>query len=71
MQASAEKARNQEKETGKEKMTSLWLIGAVGICYGIVAIEQAIRGNYALSVIWGGYCFSQWGLLWITLYGGK
>jgi hypothetical protein len=52
-------------------MTSIWLIGAVGICYGIVSIEQAIRGNLALSVIWGGYCFSQWGLLWITLYGSK
>lgn len=52
-------------------MTSIWLIGAVGICYGIVALEQAIRGNYALSVVWGGYCFSQWGLLWITLYGNK
>jgi hypothetical protein len=52
-------------------MTSIWLIGAVGICYGIVSIEQAIRGNYALSTVWGGYCFSQWGLLWITVYGGK
>jgi hypothetical protein len=52
-------------------MTSVWLIGAVGICYGIVSLEQAIRGNIALSVIWGGYCFSQWGLLWITLYGDK
>lgn len=50
-------------------MTSIWLIGAVGICYGIVALEQLVRGNYPLSVIWGGYCFSQWGLLWITLYG--
>ena len=71
MQARTKKARNQEKETGKEKMTSIWLIGAVGICYGIVALEQLVRGNYPLSVIWGGYCFSQWGLLWITLYGNR
>lgn len=65
------KETNCQKTTGQSKMTSIWLIGAVGICYGIVALEQAIRGNLALSVIWGGYCFSQWGLLWITLYGGK
>jgi len=65
------KTHNQEKETSKEKVTSMWLIGAVGICYGIVSLEQALKGNYALSVIWGGYCFSQWGLLWVTLYGTK
>jgi hypothetical protein len=52
-------------------MTSAYLITAVGICYGYISLEQLWRGNYALSVIWGGYCFSQWGLLWVTLYGGK
>jgi hypothetical protein len=52
-------------------MMSIWLIAGVGVCYGLVAFEQAIKGNFSLSVVWGGYCFSQWGLLWITMHGGK
>jgi hypothetical protein len=52
-------------------MTSSWLIGAVGICYCYIALEQLWRGNIALAFVWGGYCVAQWGLLWVTLYGGK
>lgn len=43
-----------------------WLIASVGIVYGLVAIEQLIKGHYALAVVWAGYCFSQWGLLYVT-----
>jgi hypothetical protein len=65
------KETNCQKKTGKSKMMSIWLIAGVGVCYGLVAFEQAIKGNFSLSVVWGGYCFSQWGLLWITMHGGK
>lgn len=44
-----------------------WLIASVGIVYGLVAAEQFWKGHVAMGVVWAGYCFSQWGLLVVTL----
>lgn len=45
---------------------SVWLIAGVGVVYGLVAADQAYKGNWAMSVVWGGYCIAQWGLLVVT-----
>lgn len=45
---------------------SNWMIAAVGVVYGYIAIEQIWKGQWALAFVWGGYCVAQWGLLWVT-----
>lgn len=44
-----------------------WLIAFVGVIYGMVAIDQGYKGNWPMAIVWGGYCFSQWGLLIVTV----
>ena len=39
-----------------------WLILVVMVIYGAIAIDFAIKGNWAMTIVWGGYCASNWGL---------
>jgi hypothetical protein len=41
---------------------SSWLIIVTGMIYGYIAVEQGIRGNLAMAVIYSGYAFSNVGL---------
>lgn len=41
---------------------SLWLMGVVFLCYAGVAIQSAVQGSYAWSVVYAGYAFAQVGL---------
>jgi hypothetical protein len=39
-----------------------WLILVVMFIYGAIAVDFAIKGNWAMTIVWGGYCASNWGL---------
>lgn len=41
---------------------SAWLIAAVGVVYAAVAVEQFVRGNHPMAVVFAGYSFSNVGL---------
>jgi hypothetical protein len=41
---------------------SAWLIALVGTIYLYIAVEQFMRGNVAMSVVFAGYAFSNTGL---------
>lgn len=41
---------------------SSWLIIVTGMIYGYIAVEQGIKGNLAMSVVYSGYAFSNVGL---------
>jgi hypothetical protein len=41
---------------------SSWLICVTGLIYGYIAVEQGIRGNMAMLVVYSGYAFSNIGL---------
>jgi len=41
---------------------SAWLIILTGLIYAYIACEQAYKGNYAMSVVYSGYAFSNVGL---------
>jgi hypothetical protein len=41
---------------------SPWLIIVTGAIYGYIAIEQLIKGNVWMGVIYSGYAFSNVGL---------
>lgn len=43
---------------------SHWLIAFTGLAYAYVAIEQGMRGNSAMAVVYAGYAFSNVGL-WV------
>lgn len=43
-----------------------WLIALTGLIYLGVAIEQGLKGNLALCVVYAGYAFSNVGLYWIA-----
>lgn len=45
---------------------SAWLIAVTGLIYLAVAIEQGLKGNVPLCVIYAGYAFSNVGLYWIA-----
>lgn len=45
---------------------SAWLIALTGLIYLAVAIEQATRGNWHLSVVYAGYAFSNVGLFYLA-----
>lgn len=40
------------------------LIIIVGLIYAYIAAETALKGNYGLAIMYGGYSFSNIGL-WI------
>lgn len=39
-----------------------WLIVVTGLIYGYIAIEQGLKGNMAMLVVYSGYAFSNIGL---------
>lgn len=41
---------------------SAWLIVLTGAIYGYIALEQGIKGNLPMAVVYGGYSFSNIGL---------
>ena len=46
---------------------SPWLIILTGLIYLYIAIEQAIKGNMAMAVVYGGYSASNYGLWKLSL----
>jgi hypothetical protein len=41
---------------------SHWLIAAVGLVYLGVAVEQGLKANWSMCVVFAGYSFSNIGL---------
>lgn len=41
---------------------SAWLIIVTGLIYAYIAIEQGMKGNMAMLVVYSGYAFSNVGL---------
>jgi hypothetical protein len=39
-----------------------WLIIATGMAYAYVALEQGLKGNVSMTIVYGGYAFSNIGL---------
>jgi hypothetical protein len=38
---------------------SHWLIGATGLAYAVVAVDQFMKGNVNGAGMWAGYAFAQ------------
>jgi hypothetical protein len=45
---------------------SAWLIIVTGLIYAYIAIEQGMKGNTALLIVYAGYAFSNLGLYWMA-----
>jgi hypothetical protein len=43
---------------------SAWLIIVTGLIYAYIALEQGLKGNMPMAVVYSGYAFSNVGL-WI------
>lgn len=43
---------------------SNYLIGIIGVVYGVVAIDLYRQGKPDLALMFVGYCIAQWGVLW-------
>ena len=43
-----------------------WLVILTGAIYAYIAIEQGIKGNTAMAVVYSGYAFSNVGL-WLAV----
>ena len=41
---------------------SAWLIIVTGLIYGYIALEQGMKGNVPMVVVYTGYAFSNVGL---------
>jgi len=41
---------------------SPWLIIITGLIYAYIAIEQALKGNSYMAIVYSGYAFSNIGL---------
>jgi hypothetical protein len=41
---------------------SSWLIIVTGLIYGYIAVEQGLKGNVPMAVVYSGYGFSNIGL---------
>jgi hypothetical protein len=41
---------------------SSWLIIVTGLIYGYIAVEQGLKGNLAMFIIYSGYASSNIGL---------
>ena len=39
-----------------------WLIIVTGLIYAYIGLEQALRGNLPMAVVYSGYAFSNVGL---------
>jgi len=45
---------------------SAWLIALVGAIYAYIAVEQLLKGNPYMAIVYAGYAFSNVGLYLIT-----
>jgi hypothetical protein len=45
---------------------SAWMIGAVGVVYAYISVEQFIKGNPAMGACFAGYAFANAGLLFLA-----
>jgi len=45
---------------------STWLIVLTGLIYSYIAIEQGLKGNIPMMIIYSGYAFSNIGLYWMA-----
>lgn len=45
---------------------SQWLVGAVGLVYSFVAVDQFMKYNYPMAIMWCGYAVAQIGLIMMT-----
>lgn len=43
-----------------------WLVILTGVIYAYVAVEQGVKGNTAMAVVYSGYAFSNIGL-WLAV----
>jgi hypothetical protein len=41
---------------------SSWLIIVTGLIYAYIGLEQALKGNFPMAVVYSGYAFSNVGL---------
>jgi hypothetical protein len=41
---------------------SSWLIIAVGLVYAYIAVDNFLKGNISMGVVFAGYAFSNYGL---------
>jgi len=41
---------------------SAWLIIVTGLIYAYISVEQGSKGNWAMSIVYAGYAFSNVGL---------
>ena len=41
---------------------SAWLIIVTGLIYSYIAVEQGLKGNVPMAVVYSGYWFSNIGL---------
>lgn len=41
---------------------SPWLIIITGLIYGYIALEQLLKGNSYMAIVYSGYAFSNIGL---------
>jgi hypothetical protein len=46
----------------EERVMSAWLIIVTGLIYAYISVEQGYRGNFAMSMVYAGYSFSNVGL---------
>jgi len=45
---------------------SSWLIIVTGLIYAYIGIEQGFKGNTAMAVVYSGYAFSNFGLVFLV-----
>lgn len=45
---------------------SALLIIVTGLIYAYIAVEQGIKGNTAMLIVYGGYSVSNIGLYWMA-----
>ncbi len=46
---------------------SPWLIIVTGLIYAYIGVEQGIKGNISMAIVYSGYAFSNVGLYYLAL----
>ena len=46
---------------------SPWLIIVTGAIYAYIGLEQGLKGNMAMAIVYSGYAFSNVGLYYLAL----
>ena len=39
-----------------------WLVALTGLIYAYIAVEQAVKGNTSMTIVYAGYAFANAGL---------